>query len=984
MGKKISGESKSSKLNPKQASKDDESPLSKQALAAPEKASGKNRHKRSSESGEQETAAVSGSSHRPLNKPFAIVGVGASAGGMEAFRSLLKALAADIGMAFVFVQHTDLAHESPLNRMVENDTAMPILQVKDGMTVKPNHVYIIPPNAEMTITEGKMRLIAPSAGATPHAPIDSFLSALAEDRQNLAIGVILSGIGSDGTKGLQAIKSAGGITFAQDEDSAKFREMPLNAVTEGCVDLVLPPEKIALELGRMNRHPYLKTVNSPKTAEHPPGEDGNLRTILRLMRSASGVDFTCYQHTTLERRISRRMLVRRCETLARYVEFIEKHPDELRVLFQDFLIHVTSFFREPEVYQTLQNEIFPRITSNLAPGESVRIWVPGCSSGEEVYSLAIALHESLEGTAQVGVQIFGTDISDSNIQKARVGIYSDASTEGLSPERLRRYFVRLDGGYQVAKLIRGMCMFGRHDLTKDPPFSHIDLVSCRNVLTYLAPAMQRKVLASFHYALDPTGFLILGKSERIRAAANLFLPEDREANIYSRAKGPAQPLPKFREIPLVILGNDRRIRRFTPAGAQLLNLLPSDRGRPISQVRSNLDIADLDQMAGEVLERKVTVEREVRDRKGHWYSLRMRPYETADNRVECILVVLVDIHDLKQYSTAMVETMRECVLVLDSHFRVLLASPGFHRTFQIKREETEGQILWELGNGDWNIFQVRDLLEKALPEKKEVVDFEVEHVFPTLGRKTMLLNARQLFQAEVESPKILLVIEDITERKAAEGKIHQLLGRLMRAAEDEGKRIAGELHDSFGAALASVNLKVSEAASLLSSQPDLAGKLQDIGREINDVSKAVHDLSRLLHPAILSQLGLQPALEAECAAFSKLHGITVDFSAEKIPKSLPEAAALCLYRVAQECLQNIWRHAHTSKASIALAGRGRTIVMMIRDFGRGFDLHAVRGVEGLGLVNIEERIRLLKGSLAIHSQPGEGTQVEVRIPVEAA
>ncbi|MEJ2008408.1 MAG: PAS domain S-box protein, partial [Acidobacteriota bacterium] len=918
------------------------------------------------------------------------------------------------------------------------------------------------------------------------------------------------------------------------------------------------------------------------------------------------------------------------------------------------------------------------------------------------------------------------------------------------------------GGDQVIKPIREMCVFARHNLTQDPPFSRMDLISCRNVLIYLQPILQRKVLDFLHYALKPTGFLILGKSEGAGASENLFVLEDRKANVYSKLQTVTRPLPEFRmiegekaaeilpstpqpaplselrktvqrmildryapsglivdsrlriihfqgdtssflrpasgepsfdllklvrpelmleiraavkdakklgtparregisfkrngkvhqtdieivpiesptgkgmvylvlfqnqrpsveekltaasaqkatrraeieekerlreqvtslqdqlrslmedheaateelraaneeilssneelqstneelqtakeelqstneelttlneelqnrnielsqtasdlnsllnavEIPIVILGNDRSIRRFTPTGEKLLNLIPSDVGRPISQIRTNVEIPDLDQMASEVIERGVPVEREVRDQTGHWYALRMRPFLTAENRIEGILIVLVDIHDIKQYATAIVETMRGCLLVLDSNFRILLASPGFYKTFEVKREETENRLLWELGNGQWNILQLRELLEKVLPEKQEVVDYEVEHDFPSVGRKTMLLSARQLYPTELGPPKILLVIEDITERriwesqlqasesrarallesaaqailavgpdgrmaivnttaeqmfgytrddllgqplemllpeglrdthrqhraeffahpgngpmgtgldlsgrrkdgsefpievslsyiespdaplavafvsditarKAAEENIHQLLARLVNTSEDARKRIARELHDSFGSGLAGLNLRISEMEGQLSSRPGLANKLKEIRNELSKFAKAAHDLSQQLHPSVLSQLGLKSALEAECAGYSKKHGVTVDFSAENISEQLPDPIALCLYRVAQESLENVRRHAQTKKVSVKLARKGNEIVMVIRDFGKGFDLKAVRTRGGLGLVSMEERVRLVDGSLSVTSKPGEGTRVEVHIPLE--
>jgi len=422
------------------------------------------------------------------------------------------------------------------------------------------------------------------------------------------------------------------------------------------------------------------------------------------------------------------------------------------------LAHFSTFFQEPEVFQTLQELIFPHIAANLPPGEPWRIWVTGCSSGEELYSVAIALLEYLTETeTKMGIQVFGTDPNEFNIQTARKGVYTDSSTKSLSRDRLRRFFEKVEGGYRVAKPLRDICVFGRHDLSEDVPFSRMDLVSCRNTLANFAPALQKKVLDSLSYALKPTGFLILDQSDTVGASGLLSPLTHGKVKVYSKAK------------------------------------------------------------------------------------------------------------------------------------------------------------------------------------------------------------------AEVDL-------------RASERNLRRLSARLLSAAEAEGKKIARELHDSVGPSLASINLRVSEVANSLSSQPDLAIKLEDIGREISGVAKTLHDLSRQLHPAVLSQLGLQAALESECAAFSKLHGIEVEFSAQNVPESLPERVALCLYRVAQESLRNIRQHALTKKATVKLEKIEGEIVMVIEDFGRGFDPHRVRE-GGLGLVSMEERVRLVDGSVWVNPKPGDGTKVEVHVPL---
>ncbi len=385
-------------------------------------------------------APRAGASSRGRSYP--IVGVGASAGGFEAFRELLKSLPSDTGLALVLVQHLDPGHESMLTRLLSAVTAMPVAEVKEGMTVEPNHVYVIPPNTTMGIMNGRLHLIARGAATAKHMPIDHFLLSLAEDLGNRAIGVILSGTASDGTLGLKAIKAEGGITFAQDAKSAKYDGMPRSAVAAGCVDFILPPAGIARELARIGRHPYLITAPPTPAAEPAAEMDDDLRRILIVLQKATGVNFIYYKNSTIKRRVARRMLLHKQESLKQYLKFLHENPAEPAALCEDILIHVTGFFREPEAFETLADSVFPRILENKPPGESVRVWVPGCSTGEEAYSVAMVLLECLgDRVGSTPIQIFGTDISEGAIEKARAGVYGESSlARGLpgSPAALLR------------------------------------------------------------------------------------------------------------------------------------------------------------------------------------------------------------------------------------------------------------------------------------------------------------------------------------------------------------------------------------------------------------------------------------------------------------------------------------------------------------------------------------------------------------------
>ena len=473
---------------------------------------------------------------RPLARPvslkllptrFPVVGIGASAGGLEAYKQLLGGLPTDTGMAFVLIQHLDPKHESLSAEILSRATQMTVREVTDGVRIEPDHVYVIPPNTELRISLGVLNLTPRGNDRSPHFVIDAFLQSLADEQGELAVGIILSGTGSDGTDGLTAIKANGGITFAQDLKSAKFDGMPHSAVSSGAVDLAMTPAKIAQELGRLAS----RLKNRPALDES--GTDlSPLTKIFMLIKQQCHVDFAEYKSSTIRRRIERRMLIHRSKNLEVYAKALAQEPEEVKALFADILIHVTSFFRDPEAYDTLKKEAFPKLSSELG----LRLWVAGCSTGEEAYSLAISLLEYLgERASQVPIQIFGTDISESAIQRARQGEYPESISKNVSPERLKRYFVKLDaGGYRISKAVRDLCLFSRHDLTRDPPFAKIDLISCRNLLIYFSPALQKHVIPIFHYALVPNGILWLGKSETIGEFSALFGLVDRNGKVYSK------------------------------------------------------------------------------------------------------------------------------------------------------------------------------------------------------------------------------------------------------------------------------------------------------------------------------------------------------------------------------------------------------------------------------------------------------------------
>src|SRR5262245_59640255 len=488
----------------------------------------------------------------PLIQPvtpqsFPVVGIGASAGGLEAFRQLLEHLPTDTGMAFVLVQHLDPKRESILAELLSKATKMSVKEVKDGMRVEPDCVYVIPRNTNMAIENGALRLSPREEARGLHRPIDYFMRSLAEEKRNRAIGVILSGTASDGTLGLEAIHSEGGITFAQDKETAQYDGMPHSAINAGCVDFVLPPERIAEEIARLARRPQVLAVEAAGREEplHPHGEPGadgdDLEDVLWLVRDLSGLDFSYYQTNIIQRSVTRRMSLLELDGLNAYADYLCCHNEETEKLYQDIGSGVTGFFRDPETLEALKEKVFPELVNKRHGNEPLRVWMVNCLTGEEAYSIAIDFLEFTENRGEhIPIKIFATDLSNDAIVFARAGFYSQSILNDVSPERLRRFFVNTRRGCQIRKLVGGMCLLPRHYILTYQPLSSMDLVRCRDLLTRLTPAMQKKAIHTLHYSLKPSGLLLLDSSETVGECANLFKLEDDERKIYSRIPGPSR------------------------------------------------------------------------------------------------------------------------------------------------------------------------------------------------------------------------------------------------------------------------------------------------------------------------------------------------------------------------------------------------------------------------------------------------------------
>ena len=1021
-----------------------------------------------SESAARDTQSV------PEN-PFPIVGVGASAGGLEAFKAVFAALPDDTGMAFVVVQHMGPQQDSLLAELLARSSRIPVSEIEDGVTIEPDRAYVIPPERDVVILDGRLKLVPRTKTRGLHMPIDYFLRTLADAQKGMAIAVVLSGTGQDGTLGVKAVKGAGGITFAQDPASAGQDGMPRSAIASGCVDLVLPPDGIAGELARLGRHPYVtkhlpapRLVDPTSSQQPQPRERDGLAKVLAIVREATGADFSAYKRTTIERRVARRMALVGVEGLEEYARRLEERPEEVRALHQDCLISVTSFFRDPATFEALGTiALGPLLQQRRPRGQAIRAWVPGCATGEEAYSIAICLLESAAARPDPpALQIFASDISESALEKARTGVYLETIAQDVSPERLQRFFTRIDGGYQVSKAVRELCVFARHDVIKDPPFSRLDLISFRNVLIYLELELQQRVLTAFHYALNPRGFLTLGRAEGVGVLQDQFSVLDKQQRIFVRNEGAATPsfrwaaspmrragreesaprpralgplaaahLPgqadrillaryapagvivdgslkilEFRgetapylehphgeaglgllrmakkgllhdlrkavedarakgapvlrravplrdgqklrrvdveaipldgsagdagcllvtfaddtahdqgtqlpepppadrrtdasersvaqlaaenaslrselqesaqqlhsimqqheraneelqsaneevlsaneelqsineeletakeelqsaneelstlnqelqernrqlgtvnddlvnlltsvNIPLVIVGPDLRLRRFTPAAERPFGLIRGDVGRPLSDLRSSFDTPKLEAEVLDTIETMQPREREVVDRDGRFHSLQIRPYRTGENRIEGAVIVLIDIDGLKRAledANAIVETAREPLVLLDGDLRLERGNPSFCETLGVSTEGTEGRLLYDLSDGQWMTPDLRQKLQQVLLQRKPFEGYVLEHEFPGVGPRTLVLAARRLHYAKAGRERILLAIEDRTELRRATEERERLF-----ALETEARQRAEEadrVKDEFVATL---------------------------------------------------------------------------------------------------------------------------------------------------------------------------------------
>lgn len=909
--------------------------------------------------------------------PPLVAAVGFSSQDLEPVEKFLAHLPVEASLAVVLVPRADAQTSPELNERLQAQSPLPVREAGDGVELQPNHVYLLPAGSVFSFHEGAFRKARRSGPSRHGRPIDTFFCALADGVGSVAVGLLLRSTGYDGLQGLLSIKSEGGVTLAQ-EGSEHAKADQDSSVAAGAVDLFLSPEAMAEELHQLAQHPYLGAPG----AGGSENLDDLLPRIFHLLRKQTGVDFTNYKPTTLRRRITRRMLLQRFESLRTYYQTLKQSPEALDALYQDLLITVTGLFRDPDAYEALQERVLPRLLTTVEAGQPIRIWVAGCSKGDEVYSIAISLLEVMKRNGATNpVQIFGTDINEKALEKARLGHYPESLSHEISAERLQNFFVKVESGYQITKSIRDLCLFARQDLTRDPPFSRLDLISCRNVLIYLNPNLQYKIMRIFHYALKPEGYLMLGASESIGRASEFFHQVERLQRIFARRGTPApmplqlfEPAPTLRSrpdtsrvratasggagplaeisreadrltlvrygppgvvineemevvqfrgrtglylehpagtvthnllklaregllsdlraavrqaaaenvpvrrekvrvrtngdwtdcnlevvpfhlasnrerlflvlfsqegdapavhpphpsfegdaeaelarlrqelastreylnsinqeqeatleslqaaneeiqsaneelqstneeletateelqstneelttvneelhernveltqvnndltnllssvsIPVLILGADLRIRRFTPMARQILRVIPSDVGRPIGDLRPEIEIPDLEKRIQDVLDTLVPQQMELQDREGRWYSVRIRPYRTSENRIDGAVIVYVDIDQLRrsldearearELARTVLATSEQAMLVVDSELRIREANSQFYERYGLEAKDVLEQSLYKLDGGRWNQPELRSRLERLVREQ---------------------------------------------------------------------------------------------------------------------------------------------------------------------------------------------------------------------------------------------------------------------------
>jgi two-component system CheB/CheR fusion protein len=1199
---------------------------------------------------------------------YPVVAFGASAGGLQALKEILQSLKTDTGMSFVVVTHLAADQRSYLTEITSQFTAMSVGPIIEGQKPEPNSIHVLLPNQIARLSNGVFTIQSRASDGKHPMVIDTFFRSLAADQKNHSVGVVLSGADSDGASGLKAIKGEGGFALVQTPESAQHSSMPRMSIAADHVDLVVPPRELAAELNRLGEQFARPEVKLLEQADVPLTDEQSFARILQCVRTSSGLDLRQYKPDTIRRRIARRMVLLRMDSLAQYLRFLQLRSDELKILQEDVLINVTRFFRDPAFWHALSAEVLPAFFRGRPTEKPIRIWCAGCSSGEEVYSLAVTLIEYLIANGlETTVQIFGTDISERSIEMARNAVYPESLAAEINHDQLRRFFVKVDRGYQVSKRVRDCCIFARQNLAADPPFSHIDFLTCRNVLIYFNETLQKQIIATFHYALNPDGYMLLGLSETLRDHESGFAIVDRKQKIYQRKEGGpgvearlpllhtllplgirATDIPQLEDnwpdlelqraadrivlsrfgppglivddklnvlqargqnapyvelssgavswnlhrivrssigkdvvdaversirenipvsrastlkaesgdqavqvdvlpigssgsrtrcfmvlfsnvddartvrtveqprlpdvppeerdrinlqlredlsstrfhlqslieerdarnqelvsaneeiqsaneelqstneelettkeelqsaneelqtvndelqqrnsvltqtgndltnlltsvnIPLLMLTDNFTIRQFTPPMEKLLNVRSTDVGRPIGEIRLQLSIEDIQPILSDVLETLGTREVEVQDKEGRWHLMRIRPYRTSDNKIEGLVLVLVDIDQLRSsqsslreardFASSVVEGVPIPVVVLKKDCTVRTANTAFCELTRTSEQANLGQSFPDLIDRLWGVDGIREKLG-ALLTSEAGTTIEFEHESTTSDQKVLLFKAQA--QANDGDRVILLTIEDITLRRraekmlaqqkneleaevdrtkrtlsAAQEELRDLTAHLFSVQEEERQRVARELHDDVAQRLSLLQIQLEPEA--LASGESGSQHPGSVYEQIRQLNADVRTLSHKLHPAILIDLGLPAALKELVDHFSVHEQMFATYIGTNVPEQIPIDAATVAYRIAQEALRNVSKHAGKTHVKIMLEGVDDLLRLEVRDLGVGFDTSEEQIRRGLGLVSMKERARIAGGSLQLTSALGEGTTVALNVPL---
>ena len=1173
-------------------------------------------------------------------KDFRIVGIGASAGGLEALEQFFSNMPPDSGIAFVIVQHLDPTAHSSMPEILSRFTKMTAKMASNGLKVEPNSIYLIPPNKSMSIQTGMLYLQEPVQPPALKLPIDFFFRSLSKEKGSEAVCIILSGTGSDGTLGLVAIKEEQGTVFVQEPESAKYDGMPRSAIETGLADFVLKPDQMPEKLIQFLKHSAINGAKFGATAKEAVEP---LQRIFAILRTNTGHDFSRYKGATVRRRLQRRMSVNQINDISGYARFLEGNENEVKALQKDMLISVTSFFRDPKAFKALKVQL-KGLLKNKTQSADLRVWVAGCATGEEVYSVAIVIAECMdELTKRLPVQLYGTDIDMDALYIARAGKYLANIVADVSPERLKRFFVKGDNTYSIKKEIREMVMFAPQDFIKDPPFSRMDLICCRNLLIYIENDVQNRLLPLFNYALKPGGILFLGTSETIGESTDLFTVLDRKWKIYQRREvamdadrlkfpvvfapssnkpigepvrgvaetkipaltekifldnyaptfavidmnyrlvyvrgrtgkyleiasgqpslsilemareglraeltsaiyqatsekkkiirervrvkyndgfqtvnitvapltepgippgclmiifqelelttGAIKASPPMRgrkrvteleaelnltkeklqamveeleatneelksaneelqsnneelqssneeldssreelqslneelttlnaelrdknelvsktnddvnnfvnrtDIAIILLDNELQIRRCTPATSDIFNIRKIDSGRPIDEITSRLVYDKMVDDAHEVIRTLQPKEVEVQRKDGYWFNMRISPYRTAQNVINGLVVSFLDINEQKkatallretsEFAESVINTVREPLIALDQDLRVVLVSRSFYEFFRVKPEETVGQLIYDLGNKQWNIPKLRELLETILPQKATFDNYEVEHNFATIGRRIMLLNAQHIKRALGKERVILLAIEDITDRKKVEQLKDEFIGMVSHELRTPLTVISGAIQTALDKRISREDLRelLTEAHSSSEALADILDNLLELSRHQAGrltLDKKLTNLSEIIRNTVDKIHRQNPERKA-----------IVDIS-NKIPPLLVDPVRF--ERIIYNLIENAFKYsAEGTEVRVFTRQEKGNLAVGVSDHGVGLSTQeqkklfepferlgttSKKGI-GLGLMVCKRLVEAHGGHIWVESKRGEGSTFLFTIP----